>query len=243
MAAPTWLGATTGQLPASGQVNNFLVTHPSTLIYTGADQNQQVTAGSGAADSNSLYVAQSFTTSATYTTGRIVLTLAVTGTPVPWSVTIQSNSSSAPSGTVLAGPVVIPHDYLSGSATAVSIPLPGGALATSTAYWIVAAPAGDGSDFFAWSKSNQTSGASTSTNGTSWTAQTYGLLFQVWDSTAAVPLLHTWEDSGARWTSWQSSANIPTGLQEYTVAQGTNQYVYSGRTISYYSPNVVSTIL
>lgn len=242
MAAPTWLGATSGQLPASGQINQFLVTHPSSIVYTGVEQDRLATAGSGAVDSNSLYIAERFTPSANYTTGRVVLTLAVTGSPTPWVVTLNSNNAGAPSATVLAGPTAVPAQYVPGSATAVSIPLPGAAVVSGTSYWIVAQAVGDASDFFAWSKANGASGASTSTDGTTWTAQAYNLLFQVWDSTMVLPLTHTWEDSGARWTAWQSSSYIPTGLQEYTVAQGTNQYVYSGRSLGYSTSNAPTTI-
>ena len=39
----------------------------------------------------------------------------------------------------------------------------------STTYWVVMKAAGDVSDYYTWLKSTLTSGASTSTNGTTWT--------------------------------------------------------------------------
>lgn len=233
----TWLGATTGQLPASGQINQFLTTHPSTLVYTGLSLGSAAV-GSGTVASNGLYNAMSFLPGSNQSPGRFVLTMSVTGTPAPLTLTIQTNNSGAPSGTVLAA-TVVPYVYLTGSATATSIPLPCSFI-SGTTYWLVAGAVGDGSDFYSFSKSSAASGASTSTNGTSWTAQTYGLAYARFDQSAVLPLMHTWEDSGARWTTWESSANIPTGIQEYTVAQGTNQYVYSSRTLVYTNHGVTS---
>ena len=233
MTTPAWNGATSGQQPLAGQINQFLGAHAATFAYTGAEKDNQSTAGTGAVDSNGLWVAQSFTPGSSYTSGRVVLTLAVTGTPAPWSLSIQSTSAGAPSGTVVGGPVSLPPGFVPGSATAVSIPLRG-ALSSGVEYWIVAGAAGDVSDFFAWSKSNQASGASTSTNGTSWSAQAYGLLFQVWDDTTVAPLVHTLEDSGARWTTFAfNTQGTPSALSEYTVAQAANDYVQSVRSFTY----------
>ncbi len=233
MATPNWSGASVGSRPLAGQVNQFLGTHASTFVYTGAEKDNQSSAGSGAVDSNGLYIAQSFTAGSSYTSGRVVLTLALTGTPTPWSLSIQSNSGTAPSGTLLAGPVSLPPGFVGASAAAVSIPL-SAALTNGTKYWIVANAVGDAGDFFAWSKSNQSSGASTSTNGTSWTAQSYGLLFQVWDNTVVQPLVHTFEDSGARWTTLAFNAQgTPSELSEYTVSQAANDYVQSVRSFTY----------
>ena len=240
MVAPSWLGATSGQLPASGQVNQFLVTHPATVVYTGAQQGGQTTLGSGSTTTNGLYLAQQFTAGSTFGLGRIVVWMSVTGSPAPTTFSIRTSSGGVPTATVLSS-TAVPAQYPTGTAAAVSVPLPC-SLASGTGYWIVASAAGDASDFFSWFRSNQTSLASTSANGTSWTAQTYGFYYSYWDQSAVMPLAHTWEDSGARWTAWQSSASIPTGLEEYTVAQGTGQYVYSGRSIGYVTPNVPTTI-
>lgn len=239
MASPTWLGATSGQLPASGQINQFLVTHPATIVYTGVSLGSAAV-GSGTVATNGLYVAMEFNPGTNQTPGRFVLTMSVTGTPAPLTLTIQTNTAGAPSGTVLAT-TVVPYDYLTGSATATSIPLPC-SFTGGLSYWLVANAVGDGSDFYSFTKSTAGSGASTSTNGTSWTAQAYGLAYNRFDQSAVPPLVHTWEDSGLRWTSFQSSADLPTGFQEYTVAQGANQYVYSGRTIGYFSPDAPATI-
>ena len=240
MATPNWIGATSGSRQLAAQVNQLLGTHAAMFVYTGTLFASQTTAGSGSVDSNGLYVAQSFTTSAsTSAIGRVALSLSVTGTPTPLTVQIQTNNAGAPSGTALVT-TVIPPNWATGSQTTQSIPLPVTGLSASTEYWVVMEAVGDASDYFAFYKSNQTSGASTSTNGTSWTAQTYGLLYSAYDQTAVPPLVHTWEDSGARLTNLTANANAtPNSIEEYVAAQGTNQYVYSYRTYTYGSGSVV----
>lgn len=230
MATPAWLGATSGQRPQASQVNQFLGAHAVSYLYTGALIGSQTTLGSGSATTATTYVAQSFTTPAsTVALGRIVLDLTSTGSPPPVSISIQAAVGAAPSGTPLVT-TSVPADYVGGI---VSIPVPYASLAASTQYWIVAAIGTSGS-YFSWLKSNQTSGASASTNGTSWTAQTYGLYYAYYDQTVTAPLTHTWEDAGARWTAPTYNANgTPASLREYTVAQGTGGYVYSLRSFAY----------
>lgn len=234
MPVPAWQAPTAGFSALAGQVNQFLAAHAVTYVSTGTVQAGQVIAGSGGLASNSLWIAQSFTTTAAQTTaGYAVMTAKVTGSPVPWSVSIQASSAGAPSGTALVSSS-LPKEFLSGTAAAVSVMLPVTGLAAATAYWVVAAAAGDPSDFYTWNKSNQVTGASTSTNGTSWTAQSYGLLYQVFDASAVSPLAGTWEDSGARWTSWSyNGSGQLSALGEYTAGQAANGYTASRRALSY----------
>lgn len=241
MATPTWLAATATNPTKAGQVNQFLGAHAATLIYTGTVQASQITAGSGSVASNGLYIAQSFTTGAAQSTiGRVFLSLGKTGTPAPVSVSLQANSGGSPSGTPLVT-TLMPADFLSGTPGLFSIPLPASGLTPSTQYWIVLNAVGDASDFFSWAKSNQTSGAKTSTNGTSWTTQTYGLLYEVCDNTVVNPLAHTWEDSGARWTIllYNSLLQIVT-LGEYTAGQTATGYLVSARSLSYTAGQLIS---
>lgn len=233
MPAPVWLAATTGFQGAAGQVNQFLATHAITYVPTGVLQANQQTAGSGAVDSNGLWIAQSFATAAGQTSvGYAVVTAAVTGSPAAWTFSIQGNSSGAPSGVLLAS-AAVPKEFLTSSPSAQAVMLPYAGLSPSTTYWIVAQAVGDASDFFAWSKSNQVSGASTSTNGTSWTAQSYGLLFEVFDQSEVAPLAGIWEDSGARWTALTYTSGELTGVEEYTAGQTANGYAASARGLAY----------
>lgn len=234
MSSPEWIAATAGQPPLAAQVNQFLTTHPTTYVYTGVEQNHLATAGAGTVASNGLWIAQQFTAASVFTTGRVVLTLAVTGSPGPLSVSVCADNAGVPSSTVLAGPVSIPAQFVPGTAGTVSVPLPGLTVAAGTSYWVVAQPAGDASDFYAWSRANGTSGAATSSDGVTWTAQAYNLLFQVWDDTAVLPLVHTWEDAGARWTGMTANAQgRPTSVQEFTAGQTASGYASSSATVAY----------
>jgi hypothetical protein len=234
MTAPAWLAATSGYPALAGQVNQFLASHAVTYVYTGALQANQGTAGSGSVASDGTWIAQSFTAASGQTTaGYVTVTAAVTGSPAPWTVSLEAdNGSGAPSGTVLAS-AAAPKEFMSGTAAAVTVMLPYSGLTPSARYWIAAAAAGDASDYYAWSKSNQASGASTAPDGVTWTAQSYGLLYQVFDGTPVQPLAGTWEDSGARWTVLSYTSGQLTRIREYTAGQAANGYAVSARTLSY----------
>lgn len=218
----------------AGHVNQLLTTHQVSYVYAGALASQQATAGVGSVATNGLYVAQAFTTASAQTTvGYIVLTVSFTGSPTPLGVSLQATSGSGPSGTALAS-AWLPSDFASSSPGAVTVLLPVTGLASSTQYWVVAAATGDGSDFFSWSKSNQSSGAATSPDGVSWTGQSYGLLFQVWDGTTAGGLTGVYEDSGARTTVYSyTGGGLVSRVQEFTLGQTASGYSASARTLSY----------
>lgn len=234
MTTPNWIAATQGQVPLAAHPNQLLGSHAITYIYNGFLYAVEGILGGGGVNSNSLYIAQSFTVDANISAGRVLLNFAaVTGTPTaPTTLSVHTNSGSAPSATALVT-TVVPPMFLNNSGN-VSVPIPC-SLTASTTYWLVLSPTGDASDYVSWLKSNQTSGASTSTNGTSWTAQTYGLVFALYDQTPVPPLHHTWEDGGIRWTStwFAATAGEMNILQEYTVGQTAGDYVYSSRTLTY----------
>jgi hypothetical protein len=234
---PAWLGATAGSPAQAGQVNQFLGAHPATVLYAAVQQAAQNTAGSGAQNSNGTWIAQSFTTGAAQTAlGRVVLTLADTGSPAPLTVSLYANSGGNPTGAALVS-TSVPKEFLTGSAAALSIPLPATVTALTT-YWIVTTAVGSVGNLYSWSKSNQVTGCSTSSNGTSWTAQAFGLLYQVYDQTGSGNLTHTWEDSGARWTGLTYTSNQISGLVEYTAAQASG-YIESNRALTYSSGQLV----
>lgn len=234
MTGVVWSGASTGQPGQAGQINQFLGTHAVTYIYNAPSFAIQNTPGTGSVASNGLWLAQSFTTGSTTAMGRIAVTLAVTGSPAPMTLGLYADASGAPSGSALVT-ITIPAPAVPGSAAYTGYPLPYAPLAASSTYWLVTSPVGDATDFYAWSQSNQTSGASTSTDGTAWTAQPYGLAFGVYTAAASGPVIGTFEDGGARWTKLglDTATGMPTGLGEYTAAQGPGQYVYATRAFTY----------
>lgn len=246
MTGPTWQAATAGQPPLVAHVNQLLGTHALQMLYTGTETSSQGTAGSGNATSNGLWIAQQFTTGSSQTAiGYVGLNLNAT-TPnganlAPWTVSIYANSAGLPSGPALVTTTAT-AEYVTTTPAVVIIPTPASGLAPSTTYWIVTTAAGNATYYYEWAHSNQSSGAATSTNGTTWTAQAYGLLYQVWDQTPILPLVATWEDGGARWTTqWTNPAGQITILGEYTAGQTTSGYLQSIRDLTY-SNNVLTGV-
>lgn len=240
MNTPIWGAATSGQAANAGAINQFLGTHAVVYVYAGALAASNTAAGASNTASHGLYIAQSFATATGQTqVGRVMANILQVGAATtPWSFSIQASVSGAPSGTPLVT-CNVPQEFciaLNGAGTFgwVSIPLPC-TVTPSTTYWIVAAPEGVSSNDFAWRQSTATGGASTSTNGTTWTPQTYGLMYQVCDQTPTAPLTHTYEDAGARWTSYVSSGTTGqlTGEMSFTVGQTSTGYAVSTRTLSY----------
>jgi hypothetical protein len=238
---PTWQAATTGQVPKAGQVNQYLGTHKAQVLYPSLRKANQSTAGTGSTQTNCLYIAQSFTSAVGQTqTGYLVITVnttgGLTGLLPPTTVTLRPNNAGAPSATILGSTTVASEYVATGPATAV-IPMPVTGLTASTTYWIVFSATGDSSHHFNWSKSNQVSGTSTSPDGVTWTAQTYGSLYEVWDQTiSGIQPIITWEDDGAAWT-WLDFAAGGTlsHIAEFTTGQTTTGYVQSYRTLTYSS--------
>lgn len=235
---PTWQAATSGQLPLAAQVNQFLGPHQMQLLYPSLRKSSQTTAGSGNVTTNGTWLAQSFTTATGqttigYTQLNIVTTGGMAGVLTPTTVSIYTNNAGAP-GTALVS-TTVSAEYVTQAPATVTFPTPVTGLTQSTTYWIVVSAAGDSTHNFQWNKSNQTSGASTSANGTTWAAQTYGFIYQVWDQTISgnTPLL-TWEDGGARWVWFSYSANNEINtVAEFTAGQTTMGYTQSFRVPAY----------
>lgn len=246
MASTNWLGATPGQAPLARQVNQFLVTHPTTYLYAATSQASVVTSGAATTSSNGLYLAQQFTTGASQTAvGYVLAPISTTSTSgaslAPTTLGLYANSAGAPSGAAL-GSVTLTAEYAylstaNGNTNTFTVyPLPVTGLTAATTYWLVlASTASTGS--YTWFRSASASGASTSPNGSTWTAQAYGFRYQVFDQAASGLPTATWEDSGARWTAatWNTAAAINqyASFAEYTAAQGTAQYVQSYRALTY----------
>lgn len=235
---PAWQGATAGYSALAGHVNQFLAAHAVQYLYTGTLQVSDTTLAGGGFASYTGWVAQSFTAPAGMTaTGYVLIEAAVSiGSPSPWPFSLQADIGGAPSGTPLVS-AVLPKEFpLLGTYSWQPVPLPASGLTPGARYWIVAQVTGDLSDHYAWAENTGSSGASTSASGTSWTAQSYGLVFQVFDASPVLPLAGTWEDSGARWT-WlgYDTAGQVAGVTEYTAGQAANGYTASNRTLTYTS--------
>lgn len=245
MTAVAWQAPTAGQPPLAAHINQLLGTHAFQNLYAGTLQASQATAGSTSTASNSLYIAQKFTTGASQTAvGYVSIPLTTTTTSgtslAATPVSLYADSAGVPGALIATGATVTAEyaNLASGGTPTVSLiyPLPVVGLTAATPYWIVVAPAGTGGAHFTWYQSNQVTGAATSTNGTTWTAQAYGLLFKVYDQAATGLQTATWEDSGARWTAnTYSSTGQPATYAEYTSGQTAAGYLQSYRSLSYSS--------
>lgn len=237
----TWLGATSGSLPAATQQAALLGVHKVQMLYAATQQAGQTTNGAASTSSNSLWLAQSFTTGGGQTAvGYVIVPVTTTTTSgsslAPTTLSLYANSAGTPTGAAL-GSVTVTAEYanLASGGTATNrliYPLPVTGLTAATTYWLVLhSTASTGA--FTWFRSNQASGASTSATGSSWAAQTYGFVHQVFDQTASGLLTAVWEDAGARWQAltYNAAQNVTT-LAQYTAGQGSG-YVQGYRTLSY----------
>jgi hypothetical protein len=232
LAVPVYQAAVAGLPGLAGQINQFLGTHPTQFLYAGVQQ-ASAAGGTGTASSEASWLAQKFTTGSTQTAvGYVTFATTVTGSPVPWTISVQADGGGFPGGTPLAS-VSVPKEFAASSVTAL-LPC---AVASATQYWIVAELTGDSSDFFTWAKSSAGTGAMTAPDGLTWSAAAYGLRFAVYDQATVPPLIGAVEDSGARFTlfTWTASAG-PATVQEFTVGQTQAGYAESSRTLSYSGP-------
>lgn len=229
MAVPPWQSPVVGAQALAGHVNQLLGTHPTTYLYQGVLQASSA-GGTGTASSSGTWLAQRFTTGSSQTAvGYLAFASAVTGSPAPWTVSLQADAAGQPSGTALAS-VQYPKE-LAATVTAALVP---SACTASTQMWIVAEAVGDVSDYFTWAKSSAGSGAMTSPDGVTWTAQSYGLRYVVYDQSTVPPLIGIVEDSGARYTlfGW-SGTGEPVLVEEFTSGQTQGGYSVSARTLTY----------
>lgn len=241
MTTPTWQAPTAGQPGLAAHVNQLLTAHVTQYVYTGTVRSSQTTDGSAAVNSNGLYLAQKFVLTGATSVGRVILTLAKTGSPGPVHVSLRADNAGAPATTEIVG-VDVPPEFVGATKAALSIPLPATGLTSGGTYWVVLTAVGDASDYYSLEKSNQVTGASTSANGTAWTAQAYGFLYQVFDQSIVTPVVHDWVDSGARWTvTSYGSTGEPATFGEYVVGQNSTHQA-ALRTLTYTNGVLTSVV-
>src|SRR5579859_4073539 len=241
MPTTTFLAATTGQPPLAQHINQLLTTHPTQFIYTGTSQASVVTSGATTTGTNSLWLAQSFTTGASQTAiGYAQLALSTTATSgatlAPTTVSIYTNNAGAPGVALVSATVTAEFANLTtggGTNVFTTVPLPVTGLTAATQYWIVVQGTASSGQFTLF-RSASASGASTSPTGSTWTAQTYGFRYNVFDQSTVAPLVATWEDSGQRWQLLQYNASLEiSNLSQYTGGQTTAGYQQEYRTLTY----------
>lgn len=242
MTTPTWSAAVTGQPTAAGGVDQFLGTHAITWLYTGARflDSSAGSAGSGLT-TLSEYIDLPFTmpsSPAQTVLARVELYYSFTGTPPDVTFTVQTdNGSGQPSGTVLQT-IVVPADFWLAQLGVgwLSIPIALTGLTAGTKYHLVSQPAGTAGNIVTFSNTSTIptgfAAVNTSTNGTSWTAGSTTLRIGLINGNTG-SAVHSWEDSGARWTTLTPGPvpPLPAHLLEYTAGSATQ--IRSTRTFSY----------
>ena len=240
VVTPTWQAATAGQNGAAGHANQFLGTHGSVFLYQGALASSQTIGSSVYSSTQSQWLAQAITTGSGQTAiGYVQLQLSTVGgsptsAPIaPLTVSLYANSGGVPTGSPLAS-TTISCQYVYSAPFWVTIPLPATGLTPNHTYQIVTRPVGTTGHYYVWQQSNQVTGAATSTSGTSWAAQAFGLMYQVYDQSSAGQLQLIYEDAGARWTqlTYSTTGQI-SQLTEHTVGQAATGYQYTTSTLSY----------
>ena len=244
ISTPVWQGATTGHAGNAGHVNQFIGTHQTQFVYDGVLQSSQTTGSGFYTSTQGLYTSQIFTTTSTQTTlSTVQLQLStVGGSPTlslinPIVVGIYATAGNIPTGSALVL-TQLPCMYVYSSSFWVTVPLPLTGLGVNTPYAIVTYPVGTSTNYYALQHSDQTSGTYTSTDGATWTAQTYGLMYRIYDGTG--PLSGSsgspsfiYDDNSAQITrlTYNANGSVSSILKQTITQDGT--YFQSSRSFSY----------
>lgn len=238
---PVWKAATTGFGANAGFINQFLGTHSSSFLYSGAVRSSRTTGTGVFTDTQTQWMSQQFTTASSQTSVAYVYVQVSTvgGSPTsqlinPLTVSLYADSGGLPTGSALVTATLASSTVYSSSFW-VTVPLPVSGLTPSTVYHLVIPRVGTSGHYYVWQRSNQVAGAATSTDGSTWTSQTYGFMYQVYDqSTTGSQVQYISDDSGARLISLTYNANGTLNtISEYTVAQGSGNVLLQNRTLAY----------
>lgn len=250
MATPTWRAASARRRGDAGLITQFLGTHSAQWVYAdpGPVQTQQATGTAVYQSLESGYVAQTITTgSAQIAIGRVALQIStvggslVTATISPLQVSLYAASSGLPVGDPIAS-AQLAEPYVYQSPFWLPVPLLATGLSPSSIYVLVVTGPGTSSAYYAWQRSNQGNGAATSTDGVSWTAQPYGLMWQTYGTTVGGQVQSIVSDDGARITEFTYSGTTLTGIAEYTIAQDGSTLV-SNRTLAYAANGMLTGVV
>lgn len=236
---PTYQAAVAGTPATAGFANQLIGTHTASFLYSGGSIITKQATGSALYQSTANnWLSQTIVTGNSQTAiGSVNLQIsAVGGSPtlnlIPeLTVGLYTDGSGFPSTAIVS--TTLSNNYVYTAPFWVSIPLPATGLTASTQYHVVTNLVGSASHYYAWQQSNQASGAATSPDGTVWTFQNFGLMYQVLDQTSTGNVTTIFEDNGARFTTltYGSPGQIAT-ISEFVAAQNGN-YIQSSGTLTY----------
>lgn len=236
---PAWSGATAEYGANAGMFTQFLGTHNVSYLYSGASVISSEAIGNGVyLGTQNQWISQTFVTGSSQTgIGSVKLQIsAVGGSPtlplIPvLTVGIFEDGSGLPAGTALAS-VTVNNNYVYSAPFWVSFPVPL-TVTPSTQYHIVTNLVGSASHYYAWQQSNQNAGAATSPDGSVWTFQNYGMMYEILDQSSGGNLTTITEDNGAKVTTLAyNSLDQITSVTEFVTTQG-GGYIQSSGTLSY----------
>lgn len=240
---PTYKAAVVGQPGNAGMVNQFLAAHNSTFVYNSAILRANETTGiSTYLSTESQYISQSFMTGSTQTAiGEVWLQVstvngsAITDNIDPLTLSLYADSGGEPTGAALAM-ATLTETVIYDSPFWVIFPLTATGLTVSTTYHLVTSPAGTATSYYVWQENDQPSGASTSPDAIVWTDQAFGMMYQVYDQTAAegATLRDIVMDSGARVIQYTyNSEGLVQTVTEHTINQVGTGSLNNTRTYTY----------
>lgn len=240
---PVHLAAVVGGGGNAGLVNQFLVPHDTSIIYSSSVLQSSQSTGTGRyTTTENQYLSQQFTTGASQTTiSEVWLQIsavngsAITNNITPLVVSIYADSAGEPIGSPL-GTSSLVETAVYASGFWVAVPLPVAGLTASTPYHIVVSPAGNATSYYVWQNNNQPGGGSISPDFIVWTDQTFGFMYRVYDSTATSgsSIQYIVEDNGTKWTQYTYNAqSLISTITEYTIDQTGTGSFSSTRTLTY----------
>ena len=233
MPTPTWSAATPGQATLAGQVNQFLVAHPSNFVYSGTSIRSALTASANT-DTFSLTqtrLAFRFATPASPTQlTRVNLALGAVGAGCDVLIQLQGDTGSGPNGVTLTS-CYIPAEWLNSGTQSAPSPDHGFPLSylldpsAFSYYNIVITPVSPwlpSVDSVVLTRSTATSGAYIY-NG-SWSAQSYGYVVNLYTGNSG-NLRITSEDSNALLKGYDfNSSNVMTYAREFVAKSSSAPY-------------------
>jgi hypothetical protein len=238
---PSWLGAQVAYPGNAGLVNQLLAHHNALYQYSGQSiVSQQATGSAVYIDTLNQWLSQAITTGSSQTelSGLGLQLSTIGGSPtltlIPsLTVSLYADSVGLPTGSALASATVT-SPYVYSSSFWVQIPLFASGLTASTTYHLVTSITGTTGHYYVWQESNQLTGCATAPDGVTWTAQPFGLMYQVYSQTGVSGNITTIsEDNGALTTmlAYNSLQQISSITQYVQLQDGTSSQ--SSGTLTY----------
>jgi hypothetical protein len=244
VTTPAWQAPVTGYPGNAGHLNQLLAAHNAVCLYPDPVVLAASGDGSGVYQSTAgQWLGQEFTVPATAPVTVQLQVSAVGGSPAdsqipPLVISVYADGTSAGAPGPVSSPLasaVLAGEYVYEAPFWVPACPALGVLTAGTSYWLVTAPAGDSSHYYAWQQAATGAASMTAPDGVTWTAQSFPLMLQLAGAGGGDQLAGITEDYGARVTTFAwSAAGELTGITEYTAAQDGTSFVQA-RTITYES--------